>query len=63
MIICVLVSSMTATISALLGFGHYLNLGDGSRSALLAVAAIAAMIAVGSLEAFESEGPSRKDDH
>ncbi len=63
MIVCVLVSFMTAAISAALGFSSYVNLGDGLRSTLLAVAAIAATIAVGSLEAFEAQGPAKKDEH
>ena len=63
MIICVLASFMTAVISAVLGFSSYVNIGDGARSVFLALAAIAATIAVGSLEAFEAQGPRKKDDH
>ena len=64
MFICVIGSAFTALVSATLGFGSYLALGDGPRSALLAVAAISTMVAVGSLEAFEAQGPSRRnDDH
>ncbi len=63
MIICVFVSAFTSAVSALIGFGSWVNIGDGPRSALLALAAVSATVAVGSLEAFESQGPSKPDSH
>jgi hypothetical protein len=61
MLICAILSSVTAAASGFFGLGHFAALGEGSRGVLLAVTALAATIAVGAIEAVESQGPSKKD--
>jgi hypothetical protein len=61
MIVCAILSSVTAAISGFFGFGDFAALGEGSRGVLLAVTAFSATIAVGAFEAHEAEGPSKKD--
>ncbi len=62
MIFCVFISAMTSVVSLMVGIASWANIGDGPRNALLTLAAVSAMVAVGSLEAFEAQGPSKKDE-
>ncbi len=62
MIICVFISAATCLVSAVIGFGSWADIGESSRSILLGLTAVSATIAVGSLEAFEAQGPAKKDE-
>lgn len=60
MFLCAIASATTALVSGVLGFGFMGGLGASSSNALLAIAVIAGTIALGALEACESQGPASR---
>jgi len=65
MFLCAIASATTALVSGILGFGFMGGLSARSSNALLAIAVLAGTIAVGAVEACESQGQSTRvqDDH
>ncbi len=65
MFLCAITSATTALVSGVLGFGFMGGLGTSSSNALLAIAVMSGTIALGALEACESQGTTTRphEDH